>query len=325
MDESTPVLPCGDEDREVVGLVYRVERPLKSGVVVRGDDQLVALASQLSQASRNARDETMHRTGLTVCLYEQLAQGPVEIDPALGQRDMLRDPSEVVGFGPDPEPKREVAGQLRSVRKRPRALLPGRVAVDGIGPGAENPHNRAFADVAGDPLGVGATRRAVLARRRLGRRFPRLRPRGKVAEGLREGLDVTIPRGVVQGLCLDIGERPEWAWQGLPSRHLGVVHEHWDHNRPVRKRSFDLHPHQVLVRALQHTPPGAVVRSFRPVGPDDGENDVGRLERDRWCRSSTPPRWRCPACRGRLSQARSAASAHRPAGAKPTAHPCAGS
>ena len=45
----------------------------------------------------------------------------------------------------------------------------------------------------------------------------------------------------------------------------------------MRECRLDLQPHQVLVRAVQQAPTGAVVRGRRPARPDDGEHDVRLL------------------------------------------------
>ena len=75
-----------------------------------------------------------------------------------------------------------------------------------------------------------------------------------MGEGLREGIDVAVPRGVVKGLRLNVGERSERSRQRLSGRHLGVVHEHGNDDRPVREGRFDLQPHHVLVGAVQQAP-----------------------------------------------------------------------
>ena len=110
-------------------------------------------------------------------------------------------------------------------------MLPRAFAVDGVGPRAEDRHDRALGEVRRDPLGVGAARPARLAGWRRRRRLPRPRSRGEVGEDVGERLDVAFPRGVAESLRLDVGERPERARQGLSGRHLGVVDEHRDHDR----------------------------------------------------------------------------------------------
>ena len=82
---------------------------------------------------------------------------------------------------------------------------------------------------------------------------------------------------MTKNLRLHLHERPERSRQGLPRRHLGVVDEHRDDDRPVPERRLDLQPHDVLVRAIQHAPTGAVVDGRRPVGTDDREDDLRLL------------------------------------------------
>ena len=98
-----------------------------------------------------------------------------------------------------------------------------------------------------------------------------------MGERLRERIDVALPRRVTKGLRLHLHERPEGPRQGLSRRHLRVVDQDRDDDRPVPERRFDLEPDHVLVRAIQHATPGAVVDCRRPVGTDDREDDLGLL------------------------------------------------
>src|SRR5215218_8469595 len=132
--EPAAVPPRRDEDDEIVRLVDSVEGPLEGVVVVGRDEQLVALASELAQPCRHAREVAMDGTGYRLWLDEQLAQRPAEIDPALAQRHMLCDAGEVVRLRSDLELARKVAGQFPCVWKRPAAMLPRRLPVDRIDP-----------------------------------------------------------------------------------------------------------------------------------------------------------------------------------------------
>jgi hypothetical protein len=135
-----------------MGIVFRVERPLEGGVVVRRDDQLVT-DSRRAEERRQAGQELMDSVG-AVSRKKHLAEVPIEARLAKCRVEVLRHPKQVgVVFVGEAASGREVAGKLVAVRKEPAARLPrtaGRT-VRQVDACPEKGDDEAFADLRGHP------------------------------------------------------------------------------------------------------------------------------------------------------------------------------